>query len=219
MDVPEVNQSWVEGWETGDIGFHRSGVHPVLKKHYEWLLAGRSPSKVFVPLCGKSVDMKWLYDQGHEIVGIEGAETAVQQFFDESKILFKISSIEDGLLKLYQSEDGRIRLYVGNYYNMPSTGESNFPAIWDRGSLEAIDIKEREKYVDVMTSLMSPGSRCLAEVVNRDDNRGPPFFITEEGMSNLFKGYSVKYLDKEEPVKGMPSFLKGFFLYSIERKE
>ncbi|KAK3103080.1 hypothetical protein FSP39_016310 [Pinctada imbricata] len=175
--------------------------------------------KIFVPLCGKSVDMKWLYDQGHEIVGIEGAETAVQQFFDESKISFTTSSIKDGILKLYQSDDGRIRLYVGNYYNIDMTGENNFLFIWDRGSLEAIDKSDREKYVKLMTSLMSPGCRLLLEVADRDDDMGPPFCIDKEEITNLFGSCSsVEYLEKEDTSKETSAiFKKGFKLYSIEK--
>ena len=40
-------------------------------------------SQVFVPLSGKSLDMVWLAEQGHRVLGVELSELAVRQFFDE----------------------------------------------------------------------------------------------------------------------------------------
>ena len=45
--------------------------------------------RFFVPLCGKSVDMKYLIEAGFEVVGCEGVEKAVVEFFEENKIDFK----------------------------------------------------------------------------------------------------------------------------------
>ncbi|MPC79199.1 Thiopurine S-methyltransferase [Portunus trituberculatus] len=40
------------------------------------------PARVLVPLCGKSPDMRWLYDRGNTVVGVEGAEKPVKEFFE-----------------------------------------------------------------------------------------------------------------------------------------
>ena len=37
-----------------------------------------------MPLCGKSLDMVWLAAQGHEVLGVELAPLAVEQFFAEN---------------------------------------------------------------------------------------------------------------------------------------
>ena len=41
-----------------------------------------------MPLCGKSLDMKWLAEQGHSVVGIDIVELAAQQFFTENDLPF-----------------------------------------------------------------------------------------------------------------------------------
>lgn len=41
-------------------------------------------SRVFVPLCGKSLDMIWLAQQGHEVIGVELSPVAVEDFFREN---------------------------------------------------------------------------------------------------------------------------------------
>ena len=39
---------------------------------------------VFVPLCGKSLDLLWLHQQGHVVLRIESSELAVNDFFVEN---------------------------------------------------------------------------------------------------------------------------------------
>lgn len=41
----------------------------MLSKHYEDLKL--TPSQCLVPLCGKAVDMRWLFEQGHAVTGID----------------------------------------------------------------------------------------------------------------------------------------------------
>ncbi len=41
-------------------------------------------SRVFVPLCGKSQDMLWLAQQGHEVIGVELSPVAVAGLFREN---------------------------------------------------------------------------------------------------------------------------------------
>jgi thiopurine S-methyltransferase len=55
---------WLERWERQEIGFHQNEVNPHLLQHWQELnLEGNKG--VFVPLCGKSLDLLWLREQGH----------------------------------------------------------------------------------------------------------------------------------------------------------
>ena len=58
---------WKERWVRGEIGFHQAEVEPGLVTH----LGGLAPTRVLVPLCGKSLDLAWLATQGHQVVGVE----------------------------------------------------------------------------------------------------------------------------------------------------
>ena len=42
-----------------------------------------SDAPVFVPLCGKSLDMVWLAQQGHRVIGAELSQRAIDDFFAE----------------------------------------------------------------------------------------------------------------------------------------
>ncbi len=50
---------WHERWKNQDIGFHQPDFHALLQKYWPRLeIPAAAP--VFVPLCGKSLDMVWL---------------------------------------------------------------------------------------------------------------------------------------------------------------
>ena len=77
------HEFWHERWRTRQIGFHQSSPHPFLERW--WPSLGALPGdRVYVPLCGKSLDMVWLGVRGHPVVGSELSPIAVQEFFGES---------------------------------------------------------------------------------------------------------------------------------------
>ena len=54
---------WHQRWHNNEIGFHESKVNPALVKHLSSIELA-SGSRVFVPLCGKTLDIGWLLSQG-----------------------------------------------------------------------------------------------------------------------------------------------------------
>ena len=72
---------WLERWEGNQIGFHQAEHNPHLVEY--WQAIGLNlGAKVFVPLCGKSLDMRWLESQGHSVVGVELSQLAVEDYFE-----------------------------------------------------------------------------------------------------------------------------------------
>lgn len=47
---------WHERWHSNRIGFHQDAVSPMLAAHWD-ACAVPAGARVFVPLCGKSLDM------------------------------------------------------------------------------------------------------------------------------------------------------------------
>jgi len=76
---------WHDRWRTAQIGFHRSSVDDNLIHHWRDLSLPKA-ARVLVPLCGKSLDLLWLRDQGHPVVGIELSDIALQTFFVENGV-------------------------------------------------------------------------------------------------------------------------------------
>ena len=79
------HQHWHDRWRENRIGFHETAVN----SHLQNYLPGFDlppGSKIFVPLCGKAVDMAWLAEQGYEVIGIEISRVALEAFFAEQAL-------------------------------------------------------------------------------------------------------------------------------------
>ena len=78
---PKDRNGWVTRWREGRIQFHVDKVNPILDRYVDRLLPERF-GRVLVPLCGKSLDLGWLVEHGHEVVGVELVEKAVEDLFN-----------------------------------------------------------------------------------------------------------------------------------------
>ena len=76
---------WHDRWRDNAIPFHKAQTNPSLVKHFH-NLGLNGWGDVFVPLCGKSVDMCWLREQGCTVTGVELSNIAVRDFFTEQGI-------------------------------------------------------------------------------------------------------------------------------------
>ena len=58
-------EDWSNRWREGRAGWHLEGVHKMLEKYFLLrIVDGRTDLRIFVPLCGKARDLKWMFDQG-----------------------------------------------------------------------------------------------------------------------------------------------------------
>ena len=55
---------WLQKWENNQIGFHENKPNPLLVKYFH-ILSLEKGSRIFLPLCGKSLDMAWLLSRGY----------------------------------------------------------------------------------------------------------------------------------------------------------
>ena len=83
---------WHQRWSNQQIGFHRSVVNDLLEKHWPTLNLQHGGT-VLVPLCGKSVDMHWLAQQEHDVIGVELVLPAAEAFFEEAGSTPEVESI------------------------------------------------------------------------------------------------------------------------------
>lgn len=180
---------WEEIWKEGTMDFHRTDVTYPLRNNIDKLMAGRS--RILVPLCGKSVDMKWLADQGHFVVGIEGVPKACDDFFKENGITYTVDvvpEIPDG--KLYKSEDGKISIYCSDIFLLNKNIIGQFDVILDKASLTAVSAEDREQYISLLKSVCKTGTRMLVMVVEYDwekrENKVPPYPLYRKELDALY---------------------------------
>lgn len=202
---------WDGMWKTGYIPWHEGQVNTMLQKHIHEMTSGQKNLRIFVPMCGKSLDLVWLADQGHAVVGVEGSEIAVKSFFEENQLQFTTEAINLVSVEAnsYKARSKAITILQCDLFCVSSELlGGKFDAIWDRGALIAVDEELRAKYVEVVANLLSPAGCWLVETYdfNPADNPDPgPFIVTEEDMNAIFgEKFDIRVLEKSE-VSSAPS--------------
>ncbi|XP_052274528.1 probable thiopurine S-methyltransferase [Dreissena polymorpha] len=180
------NSEWVKRWEVGDIAFHQSRYDSLFDSQGEALFPGGAKS-VFVPLCGKTPDMIWMYNQGHSVVGVELSEQAVQELFSENKLEARVQHVE-GVGPLYTSTDGRLQVYVGDLFDLTKDQLSEFDRVWDSRSLVAINVVDQERYRNLLLSLLKKGGEYYLKTLDYDPTvwPGPPHNISHQRVNELY---------------------------------
>ncbi|XP_070556929.1 probable thiopurine S-methyltransferase isoform X2 [Ptychodera flava] len=199
-------EQWDQSWAAGRTGFHKSEVHGTLLKHFSKLVDGRSDLNVFLPLCGKTLDLKWIADQGHRAVGVEFSELACRSFFSEQKVEYTSTPMEDvpnGMV--HTSKDGKIKLFQCDFYLFTEEHAGKYDIIWDRASLVAVNISDRTKYAEKVISLLKPDGAYLLNTFdyNQDAFSGPPHSVPFKIIQSLYeKSCNIELLEDNDVTAG-----------------
>lgn len=199
----EINaQFWHDKWAKKQIAFHQPEVEELLSRHLSAL--GLKPrDRVLVPLCGKSLDMAWLLEQGFQVVGVELSEQAVQEFFAERQLIAKITEL--GELKLYQNDN--IEIYVGDVFALKQEMLGSVQAIYDRAALVALSDDIRQRYCRHLFEISKQAQQLvICYQYDTDVMQGPPFSIDQQGLSACYEGsYQLNLLEQGELIGGIRS--------------
>ena len=179
-------EHWKKAWDVDDIGFHQAQVHEDLVKHRN--IFSRPNCRVYIPLCGKSVDLVYLANLGCDVVGCEFVEKAIKDFFDEQKLEYTITESTTANVVVYKAVAKKITLYLGDFFAVTSSVIGKFDAIWDRGGLVAINEADQEAYAKVVKDLMAPKCCYLVNLmsITGKNYAGPPHSFNEEAIEKLF---------------------------------
>ncbi|PYE36669.1 thiopurine S-methyltransferase [Psychrobacter fozii] len=197
---------WQTRWQEKRIGFNQSVVNPLLMKHMSYLNVPAGGC-IFVPLCGKSIDMVWLAAQGYDVVGVELVETAVQEFFAEQDIvptMHEHTTIPT--LKYYRGQlSGQtITLWVANIFALTPKDIGPVDAVYDKAALIALPADMRAKYSEHVLQLINNADQGYAPqlliTLNYDQSKrnGPPFSIDDEQVQQYYgQHYQISELAGE----------------------
>ncbi len=197
---PEDPRYWCRRWEEGRTGWHRDEVNPKLVRHHGRLTGGQA-TRVFVPLCGRSLDVGWLHEQGHEVIGIDAAEPAVRGLFARPP-----AERRDGALTFLH--DGRLHVACGDFFALRPEQVGPVACVYDRGSLVALPPPLHERYARHLARFLAPGGRVLLIGLSFDDSRvtGPPFSVPEARVRELFPDFEVEILERDGAAEPSPPF-------------
>lgn len=183
---------WLERWEKREIRFHQQEINHFLEQYWSTLELAKN-STVLVPLCGKSKDMRWLAQQGHQVLGVELSEAAVQEFFKEWEVSPKVD--QKGFFTCYSAEN--VELLVGDFFALRAEDLQEVVGVYDRAALVALPPDMRRLYVNLLTKLLPIKTQTLLITFEYpiDARDGPPFSIDIEAVQSLFEDrYAINML-------------------------
>jgi thiopurine S-methyltransferase len=195
---------WLQRWQEGQTGFHQTRVTPLLAKYWPSLELPKN-SKVLVPLCGKTLDMRWLVEQGHHVTGVELSSLAVEQFFQENQLRATVT--ESPLGTHYTA--GNLTVICGDIFKLDAQFLSQFQGVYDRAALVALPSPMRATYVNHVYGQMAPGYKGLLITLAYDQSviQGPPFSVNETEVLGLYSGHTrAKLIDQRDIIEKEPKF-------------
>ncbi len=179
---------WKGRWDSKQIGFHEGEPNDLLVAHAECFAP---KSRILVPLAGKAADLFWLAERGHEIVGVEFVQRAVDDLFDGL-------DVQRHALGGHEAFSARgVTMVLADMFDMKPDALGTFDAIYDRAALIALEPTMRDRYVATCRALLKPGGVTLLISFSYDQTKapGPPFSIDTNTVHELFAGRRIQALE------------------------
>jgi thiopurine S-methyltransferase len=200
---------WHSKWDAKQIGFHQHEVNPLLIKHWSSLNLS-ADCEVFVPLCGKTLDICYLAELGHKVLGCELSQAAVEQFFTENSLSYSVSPVALSKGDLNQFDAEQVTLYQGDIFALTADELPALNGFYDRAALIAWPESMRKVYVEQLALLLAPMSLGLLITLDypQEALKGPPFAVSNDWvMANMSDYFDVELLSCEDALSDNPRFV------------
>lgn len=141
---------WFNSWELNRTytGFRRQDIHPYAVKYLTpFSLEGKS---VFVPLCGKSLDLLYFSHFAFRVIGVDISEKPILQFFEENQRMYK--RIGNRFIS------GNLTILCCDFFSLTAKELGPIDIIYDRASLAVLPPPLRIKYRQVLERLTPVGA-------------------------------------------------------------
>ena len=174
---------WHKKWEKNELGFHENKTNALLVENFSILSMHRS-GRIFLPLCGKSLDIAWLLAQGYHVLGCELSHVAIEQLFTSLKI--KPTRVKFNYIERFSAE--HIDIYVGDIFKLSSADIGNVDAVYDRAALVALPEHIRNNYVPHVIELTRSAPQLLISYeYDQHVMNGPPFSVSNGEVRNRYQ--------------------------------
>ncbi len=208
---------WHQKWHNSELGFHLPQVHPLLQR-YLGELSLKAGQIVFLPLCGKTLDIGYLLEQGYRVIGAELSDKAVSDLFASLHRQPIITDWQGG--KRYQHGD--LTVFQGDIFLLQAIDIEAPDAIYDRAALIALPEAMRARYARHLLTLTNKAPQLLITLeYDQQEMDGPPFSVAEPQVKTLYGAdYAIASLSRKmilhhEPVfqeQGLTALYENAFL-------
>ncbi len=207
---------WQSRWQKNKTGWHMDVVYPQLPKLWP-VLSLKKGTRVFVPLCGKSLDMKWLAEQGYYVIGVDVSGKALHEFMNIVPQSF--SEYSSHGFSIYRSAS--IELWEGDFLKLPAAKIPELDAIYDKASIVALPADMRKIYAHKLLELCSDQTQILLQtfVYDQDEMNGPPFSVDEKEIRGLLgHQFDLQLLHEQSKLEELGKFQRrGLSSYLTEQ--
>lgn len=185
------HEFWLQRWQQQQIGFHQQAYNPLLLQYWPQLNTAQGKT-VFVPLCGKSLDMQWLAEQGLTVIGNELSALAIEAFWQA----MSVSPQRQQRGAFEQSQSGSISLLQGDFFALTEADIDSPSLVFDRAALVALPPQMRQRYVQHLRTILPSKSEILLVTLEKESNvdGGPPFNVGCAEVNELFAQDNVHHL-------------------------
>lgn len=191
---------WHNKWHKNEIGFHLAEANPLLVKHFSVLQLAPN-SRIFLPLCGKTLDIDWLLAQGYQVVGAELSTIAVEALFSDLNLTPTITQIG----KLNQYSSPQITIWNGDVFELTQTLLGKVDAVYDRAALVALPEEMRKIYTEHLMRLTNKAPQLLiCFEYEQSIHAGPPFSICADEVKHHYQdAYDLTLLASDTLADGL----------------
>lgn len=202
---------WHEKWKSNQIGFHLDETNKLLIKHWPSLGVPKGCT-VFVPLCGKTLDLVWLRSEGYSVIGVELSEIALDELADSitetlGLEVTKTTLEQEGLTAKYEA-DG-VLLYAGDFFALTRSILGDVTAVYDRAALVALPADMRVEYCHHLQEITQQAPQLIFSF-DYDQNvmSGPPFSVPAVELHMNYHSYykNIELLEIREIIEHQPNF-------------
>jgi len=199
-------QFWLNKWEKNEIGFHLNKPHPWLVAFWSELHQENEPKHIFVPLCGKSLDLDFFYQQGYQVTANELSEDAIKAVFERLQLTPDVSKWKGGAC--YRAQ--RLTIYVGDFFLLDDAQVTDIDWVYDRAALIALPEEMRSQYTQKIMTLCPKANQCLITLDYQQAlMSGPPFALSDEEVRHHYQAaYDINELKSADIIEYEPRFEK-----------
>lgn len=197
------NEFWQERWEKRELRFHLPFVHPILKRSLPLFDLPKN-GRVFLPLCGKTLDIGYLLAEGHQVVGVELSDIAVAELFRDLDLKPEVSDWAGGQCWRH----GGLTIFQGDYFALTPEQLGPVDLVYDRAALVALPEEMRDRYAARLPELTGTAPQLLI-CFEYDQARmdGPPFAVTAAILQALYgERYELTELSRKDVIAHQPAF-------------
>lgn len=206
---------WLNKWQKNEIGFHLPKAHGWLVSLWPKVNTGATLQTVFVPLCGKSLDLDFFLEQGHKVIANELSEQAVIDVFERLQLPAEITKWVGG--KCYSSD--KLSIYVGDFFQLTDKEIRHVDCIYDRAALIALPETMRTQYTQHLLALCPSAKQCLITLdYDQQKMSGPPFALTDAEVNEHYEAtHLIQELKSADIIENEPRFKQNGLPELIQR--